>query len=454
MPSIDPARPRALQRPLFASAPGTTGSTPLISQVSARGCTRGGTSRWPCLEGRRVPALLVYVSRSPPCELCPIPAAAICAASSGRGCPSGSFPCQSAHRARRVPSRRSVPGPAAGRCRQRLLLTLPSTRADAQDQQRDRASRRRFAITTSIAGLRLRSCPGYTSARRPPGVSLRTERACPEAAVPGTVQSLCVTHHGLDVPLPCCLPLPALARPLVAVPHRLVGEYHPGGLGRVNGRALLRRERGHPALVRLALRPGHVPEPGDQPAERHLDAADERHGWPAGQQLAGQPPGRVAYLRARIASGELPPDSKIPRHILLAYEYGVSPETTAKAVSFLRDEGLVIVGAATAASSPGSLAGQGWSQDCYDSQIVERAPPGHLLFCKPSNLRNPAVLSRRYQYRLQKGVPAGQRPGRYIDSKLANGRRRAIRFFFFFFRSVPALRLPFASLLSIYLPGR
>ena len=57
------------------------------------------------------------------------------------------------------------------------------------------------------------------------------------------------------------------------------------------------------------------------------------------------PPSRqiAADLRAKIASGELPPDTKIPSHIALAHEYGVSPETASKAVRILRDEGLVVV---------------------------------------------------------------------------------------------------------------
>ena len=41
------------------------------------------------------------------------------------------------------------------------------------------------------------------------------------------------------------------------------------------------------------------------------------------------PPSRqiAAILRAKIQSGELPPDSKLPSHMTLAAEYDVSPET-------------------------------------------------------------------------------------------------------------------------------
>jgi len=57
------------------------------------------------------------------------------------------------------------------------------------------------------------------------------------------------------------------------------------------------------------------------------------------------PPSRqiAAFLRAKIESGELPPDTKIPSHIALAQQYQVSPETASKAVRILRDEGLVLV---------------------------------------------------------------------------------------------------------------
>lgn len=57
------------------------------------------------------------------------------------------------------------------------------------------------------------------------------------------------------------------------------------------------------------------------------------------------PPSRqiAAFLRAKIESGEYPPESKIPSRIDLAHQYEVSPETAAKAVRILRDEGLVQV---------------------------------------------------------------------------------------------------------------
>ena len=51
----------------------------------------------------------------------------------------------------------------------------------------------------------------------------------------------------------------------------------------------------------------------------------------------------AGFLRAKIKSGEYPHDSKIPSRIDLAHQYGVSPETAAKAVRILRDEGLVQV---------------------------------------------------------------------------------------------------------------
>lgn len=56
------------------------------------------------------------------------------------------------------------------------------------------------------------------------------------------------------------------------------------------------------------------------------------------------PPSRqiAAFLRAKIESGEFPPQTQIPSRIDLANEYGVSPETAAKAVRILRDEGLVL----------------------------------------------------------------------------------------------------------------
>jgi GntR family transcriptional regulator len=57
------------------------------------------------------------------------------------------------------------------------------------------------------------------------------------------------------------------------------------------------------------------------------------------------PPSRqiANLLREQIASGELPPDSKLPSRLQLAAEHGVSQDTAAKAVRILRDEGLVVV---------------------------------------------------------------------------------------------------------------
>jgi DNA-binding GntR family transcriptional regulator len=63
------------------------------------------------------------------------------------------------------------------------------------------------------------------------------------------------------------------------------------------------------------------------------------------QHGAPVPPSRriAAVLRQRIESGEYPPDSRIPSRVTLASEFGVSPETAAKAIRILRDEGLVLV---------------------------------------------------------------------------------------------------------------
>jgi GntR family transcriptional regulator len=63
-----------------------------------------------------------------------------------------------------------------------------------------------------------------------------------------------------------------------------------------------------------------------------------QHGGPV-------PPSRqiAALLRAQIKSGKLRPDDKLPSYLALADEYKVSPETAAKAVRLLRDEGLVII---------------------------------------------------------------------------------------------------------------
>jgi DNA-binding GntR family transcriptional regulator len=57
---------------------------------------------------------------------------------------------------------------------------------------------------------------------------------------------------------------------------------------------------------------------------------------PPSQQIA-------AILRDRISAGTYPPDTRIPSRLQLASEFSVSPETAAKAVRILRDEGRVKV---------------------------------------------------------------------------------------------------------------
>jgi GntR family transcriptional regulator len=57
---------------------------------------------------------------------------------------------------------------------------------------------------------------------------------------------------------------------------------------------------------------------------------------PLYQQLA-------ALLRARIDSGDLPPDRPIPSVARLVQEYGVARGTALHAVEVLREEGLVVV---------------------------------------------------------------------------------------------------------------
>jgi GntR family transcriptional regulator len=57
---------------------------------------------------------------------------------------------------------------------------------------------------------------------------------------------------------------------------------------------------------------------------------------PLYQQLA-------ALLRARIDSGDLPPDRPIPSVARLQQEYGVARGTALHAVEVLREEGLVVV---------------------------------------------------------------------------------------------------------------
>lgn len=47
-------------------------------------------------------------------------------------------------------------------------------------------------------------------------------------------------------------------------------------------------------------------------------------------------------IAARIAAGEYPPDSKLPSYNEIADLYSVSFATAARAVSLLRDRGLVV----------------------------------------------------------------------------------------------------------------
>lgn len=46
-------------------------------------------------------------------------------------------------------------------------------------------------------------------------------------------------------------------------------------------------------------------------------------------------------LRARIASGDIPPGGRIPSTVQLEQEYEVARETIRKAINHLKDEGLV-----------------------------------------------------------------------------------------------------------------
>jgi GntR family transcriptional regulator len=49
----------------------------------------------------------------------------------------------------------------------------------------------------------------------------------------------------------------------------------------------------------------------------------------------------AAILRARILSGELGPEGRLPSETTLMQEHGIARETARKAVRVLRDEGLV-----------------------------------------------------------------------------------------------------------------
>jgi GntR family transcriptional regulator len=72
----------------------------------------------------------------------------------------------------------------------------------------------------------------------------------------------------------------------------------------------------------------------DQPTYRDLVEIDHHGETAIYQQLA-------AILRAQIASGELEAGRPIPSEQTLAQRYGISRLTARKAVSLLRDEGLV-----------------------------------------------------------------------------------------------------------------
>ncbi|GAA2880948.1 hypothetical protein GCM10010517_43750 [Streptosporangium fragile] len=49
----------------------------------------------------------------------------------------------------------------------------------------------------------------------------------------------------------------------------------------------------------------------------------------------------AAAIRARIASGEIPPGRRIPSMVELENEFGVARDTLRKATKLLKDEGLV-----------------------------------------------------------------------------------------------------------------
>jgi GntR family transcriptional regulator len=55
------------------------------------------------------------------------------------------------------------------------------------------------------------------------------------------------------------------------------------------------------------------------------------------------PPSRqiAAHLRAQIASGELPPGSVLPSILRLSQEYGTTTNTVRKALTILKNEGLI-----------------------------------------------------------------------------------------------------------------
>lgn len=65
------------------------------------------------------------------------------------------------------------------------------------------------------------------------------------------------------------------------------------------------------------------------------DVVDPQSATPVYVQVA-------AFLRARIASGQLLPDRPVPSESQLEQEFGVARGTARKAIALLRDEGLVV----------------------------------------------------------------------------------------------------------------
>jgi DNA-binding GntR family transcriptional regulator len=51
----------------------------------------------------------------------------------------------------------------------------------------------------------------------------------------------------------------------------------------------------------------------------------------------------AAIIRARIASGEYPPRTRVPSVTALAAEHGVAEMTARKALRLLRDAGLLVI---------------------------------------------------------------------------------------------------------------
>lgn len=68
------------------------------------------------------------------------------------------------------------------------------------------------------------------------------------------------------------------------------------------------------------------------------------HGVPVDHDSAVPPSRQIANdLRGRIASGELPPGSRLPSITHLMQEYGVARNTARRAIAILADENLVEV---------------------------------------------------------------------------------------------------------------